>query len=61
MRQKLFDENNLPSVFNFDDQPIAVAFDVEDRVGIYEIGMRVYLSHIRKTSPNRVSSNLVPV
>lgn len=61
MRQKLLNENNLPSVFNFDDQSIAVALDVEDRVRIYEIGMWVYLAHIRKTSPNRVFSNLVPL
>jgi hypothetical protein len=54
MRQKLFDENNLPSVFNFDDQPIAVAFDVEDSVRIHEISMRVYRSHVRKTSPSGV-------
>src|ERR1035437_2765626 len=29
VRQKLLDEDNLPSVFNLDDKAIAVAFDVE--------------------------------
>jgi hypothetical protein len=29
VRQKLLDEDNLPSVFNLDDKAITVAFDVE--------------------------------
>jgi hypothetical protein len=61
VRQKLLDEDNLPSVFNLDDKAITVAFDVEDSVWVHEIGMRVHLPHIHKTSPTRVFGNLIPL
>jgi len=43
MRQQMLDENHLPAIFDFHNQPIRITLYVEDRVRLNEISMGITL------------------
>lgn len=60
MRQQMLDENHLPAIFDFHNQPIRITLYVEDRVRLNEISMGIDSPNVHQALPFSIPRDLVP-